>query len=79
LSIITGGVTAKRKKSQPGAATRPFVGSGTGKTHLAVAFAYRAIQNGFEARFTSATALIFERGRHLELRGPSYRTRHVQT
>src|SRR2546422_799647 len=32
--------------------------SGTGKTHLAVAIAYRAIQNGFEARFTSATALI---------------------
>jgi DNA replication protein DnaC len=137
--------------------------SGTGKTHLAVALAYRAIQNGFEARFTSATALIdelstattkgrlgqvlpgythphvllidevgylsygpdaanvlfqvvndrylhhrpmifttnkplgawgrvlhdpdlaeaildrvLERGRHLELRGPSYRTRHVQ-
>jgi DNA replication protein DnaC len=34
--------------------------SGTGKTHLAVALAYRAIQNGFEARFTSATALIDE-------------------
>jgi DNA replication protein DnaC len=34
--------------------------SGTGKTHLAVAIAYRAIQNGFEARFTSATALIDE-------------------
>jgi DNA replication protein DnaC len=32
--------------------------SGTGKTHLAVAIAYRAIQNGFEARFTTATALI---------------------
>ena len=32
--------------------------SGTGKTHLAVALAYRAIQNGFEARFTTATALI---------------------
>jgi DNA replication protein DnaC len=32
--------------------------SGTGKTHLAVAIAYRAIQNGFDARFTSATALI---------------------
>ena len=28
--------------------------SGTGKTHLAVAIAYRAIQNGFEARFTTA-------------------------
>jgi len=33
---------------------------GTGKTHLAVAVAYRAIQNGFEARFTTATALIEE-------------------
>jgi DNA replication protein DnaC len=32
--------------------------TGTGKTHLAVAIAYRAIQNGFEARFTTATALI---------------------
>src|SRR5262245_7180837 len=31
---------------------------GTGKTHLAVAIAYRAIQNGFDARFTTATALI---------------------
>src|SRR5262249_47257 len=29
--------------------------SGTGKTHLAVAIAYRAIQNGFDARFTTAT------------------------
>jgi len=32
--------------------------SGTGKTHLAVALAYRAIQNGYEALFTSAAALI---------------------
>jgi DNA replication protein DnaC len=32
--------------------------SGTGKTHLAVAIAYRAIQNGFEAAFASAAALI---------------------
>ena len=31
---------------------------GTGKTHLAGAIAYRAIPNGFEARFTTATALI---------------------
>src|SRR2546425_50937 len=37
--------------------------SGTGKTHLAVAIAYRAIQNGFEARFTTATALIDELSR----------------
>jgi len=32
--------------------------SGRGKTHLAVAIAYRAIQNGFEARFTSADEMI---------------------
>ena len=33
---------------------------GRGKTHLAVAIAYRAIQNGFEARFTSADEMIGE-------------------
>jgi len=33
---------------------------GRGKTHLAVAIAYRAIQNGFEALFTTAAALIDE-------------------
>ena len=33
---------------------------GRGKTHLAVAIAYRAIQNGFEARFTTADQLIGE-------------------
>jgi DNA replication protein DnaC len=33
---------------------------GRGKTHLAVAILYRAIQNGFEARFSSADALIGE-------------------
>jgi DNA replication protein DnaC len=32
--------------------------SGTGKTHLAVAMAYRAIQNGYDALFTSAAALV---------------------
>lgn len=32
--------------------------SGRGKTHLAVAVAYRAIQNGFDARCTTAAALI---------------------
>lgn len=32
--------------------------SGTGKTHLAIAIAYRAIQHGYEARFVSADALI---------------------
>lgn len=31
---------------------------GRGKTHIAVAIAYRAIQNGFTARFTSAGDLI---------------------
>ncbi len=34
--------------------------SGTGKTHLAIAVAYRAIQNGFDALFTTATAVIEE-------------------
>ena len=33
---------------------------GRGKTHLAVAVAYRAIQNGFEARFVNAADLIDE-------------------
>lgn len=32
--------------------------SGRGKTHLAVAIAYRAIQNGFSALFVTAAALI---------------------
>ena len=31
---------------------------GTGKTHLVVAIAYRAIQNGFDALFTTAAELI---------------------
>ena len=31
---------------------------GTGKTHLCIAIAYKAIQNGFVARFTTAAALI---------------------
>ena len=31
---------------------------GRGKTHLAIAIAYRAIQNGFDAVFTTAAALI---------------------
>ena len=34
--------------------------TGTGKTRLAIAIAYRAIQNGFEARFTTADELIGE-------------------
>lgn len=33
---------------------------GRGKTHLAVALAYKAIQNGFEARFVTASDLIDE-------------------
>lgn len=33
---------------------------GRGKTHLAIAFAYRAIQNGFDARFIRACDLIDE-------------------
>lgn len=33
---------------------------GTGKTHLAVSIAYRAIQNGFDARFVIAAELIDE-------------------
>jgi DNA replication protein DnaC len=32
--------------------------SGTGKTHLRIAIAYRAIQHGYEARFVSADGLI---------------------
>lgn len=35
-------------------------GPGRGKTHIAIALAYKAIQNGFEARFVTATALIDE-------------------
>jgi DNA replication protein DnaC len=34
--------------------------SGTGKTHLAVAIAYRALQHGYEARFVAADVLIGE-------------------
>jgi DNA replication protein DnaC len=34
--------------------------TGTGKTRLAVSIAYRAIQNGFEARFATAIQLIEE-------------------
>jgi DNA replication protein DnaC len=33
---------------------------GRGKTHLAIALAYRAMQNGFDALFTTAAALIEE-------------------
>lgn len=33
---------------------------GTGKTHICIAIAYKAIQNGFMARFTTAAALINE-------------------
>ncbi len=37
-----------------------FGKTGRGKTHLAVAIAYRAIQNGFDARFITAAALVDE-------------------
>lgn len=37
--------------------------SGTGKTHLAIAIAYRAIQHSSEARFVGADALIGELSR----------------
>jgi DNA replication protein DnaC len=49
---------------------------GRGKTHLAVAIAYRAIQNGFDARFVTAAELIddlsaaFRTGRLVEALGP---------
>jgi DNA replication protein DnaC len=33
---------------------------GTGKTHLCISIAYKAIQNGFAARFTTAASLINE-------------------
>jgi DNA replication protein DnaC len=33
---------------------------GTGKTHLCISIAYKSIQNGFGARFTTAAALINE-------------------
>lgn len=39
---------------------------GRGKTHLAVAIAYRAIQNGYEARFITADELIGELSRAAE-------------
>lgn len=34
--------------------------SGTGKTHLVIAIAYRALQHGYEARFVAADVLIGE-------------------
>jgi len=37
--------------------------SGTGKSHLCVAIAYRAIQHGYDARFVGADALIGELSR----------------
>jgi len=35
-------------------------GPGRGKTHIAIALAYKAIQNGFDARFVTASSLIDE-------------------
>ena len=40
---------------------------GRGKTHLAIAVAYRAIQNGFDAFFTTAVALIDDLSRASQL------------
>lgn len=37
-----------------------FGKTGRGKTHLAIAIAYKAIQNGFSARFVTAAELISE-------------------
>jgi DNA replication protein DnaC len=37
--------------------------SGTGKSHLCIAIAYRAIQHGYEARFVGADVLIAELSR----------------
>jgi DNA replication protein DnaC len=46
---------------------------GRGKTHLAIAIAYRALQNGFDARFTTAAELIED----LSLAGREDRFREV--
>jgi DNA replication protein DnaC len=56
--------------------------SGTGKTHLAIAIAYRAIQHGAEARFVGADPLIAELSRavakgRLELALDAYLAPHV--
>jgi len=40
---------------------------GRGKTHLAVAIAYRAIQNGYDALFTTAAAFIDDLSRAFQL------------
>src|SRR5207302_2658018 len=42
--------------------------SGTGKTHLCIAIAYRAIQHGYEARFVEADGLIATLSRAAEKR-----------
>jgi DNA replication protein DnaC len=41
--------------------------SGTGKTHLAIAIAYRAVQHGYEVRFVSADLLIGELSHAVQL------------
>lgn len=56
--------------------------TGTGKTRLAISIAYKAIQNGFEARFTTAASLIEElsnaaRTGHLSAALHSYTHPHV--
>jgi DNA replication protein DnaC len=58
---------------------------GRGRTHLAVALAYRAIQNGFDAYFTTAAELIddllatYPQGRLAEALTPPRPTRHSST
>lgn len=56
--------------------------SGTGKSHLSIAIAYRAIQHGYEARFVGADVLIAELSRsatkgRLELALEQYVQPHV--
>jgi DNA replication protein DnaC len=64
--------TSRRCASPPSARCSPLTSSprghsvilegkpGRGKTHLAIAIAYRALQNGFDALFTTAAELIDE-------------------
>src|ERR1700687_4074555 len=56
--------------------------TGRGKTHLAVAIGYRAIQNGFETLFTTAAELIEDLSNasqkgHLQESLPTYTHPHV--
>jgi len=53
------GVCGVRSGDLDGLKLTHYRPSGTGKTHLAVGIAYRAIQNGFHALFTTATARLW--------------------